>query len=149
MSLYLLCKKRHKDVTYKLIFVKKDQICDIYIVENPSQNTRKVLFLEGVSGIVLYGTHEKFEMSFHDQNNKQIWNPHWGEFIVSRAEISFTFGLDGGGNNRNELSENLWETELDWGRLAADKDKLYVGSREFINHFRPYPTPGNPYICLI
>ena len=45
--------------------------------------------------------------------------------------------------------ENLWETELDWGRLAADKDKLYVGSREFINHFRPSPTTGNPYICLI
>jgi hypothetical protein len=166
MSLYLMCTKNHGADKFKLIITKKDQLCNISIVKNPSQNTEEFLFLTGVSGIVLFGIHSnpesplKFGMHFYDQYKKEIWSSDWGNFIVSNADIQFVSGLSGGGNYRNMKGENLWKSQLDWEVKPDDPffdeyvsvrnfDKLLIGPENFIKHFKTRSTTGNPYICLI
>jgi hypothetical protein len=170
MSLKLVCDCRHNwqnDQTYVLKFVKKDQLCDIYVVQNPWQNTNEVLILKGVWGIVLRGTKKKanetylkFSMSFYDQNNKEIRNRDYEEFIVSYSEIVSISGLSEYWSPRNSKDEDLWLKELDWkvktDYMTFDEflprrniNKLLIGSENFMKHFNQFSTNGNPYICLI
>jgi hypothetical protein len=171
-----MCEKNNGNVPCKLrIETQNDQLCNMYITENPLTNSKELLlFSKGVSGIVLFGTHRnkdqnvnsnpekhlRFYMYFYDQNNEEINNLHYGIFTVSYAEIIYKFGLDRFSINRNDPTRDLLKTQLQWEVKqeytyfteflnVRNVNKLLIGRTNFIEHFQAHPTTDNPYICLI